>query len=663
MTTLTLPKQALQAAIIPESINGEARTVDVVWSTGAKIKFYDWDIGDYYLTLGLGEENVLLEFARSGAPVLDTHKQYMGVDAVKGVIDAIDVDGSTGTATLRFSKRPEVDAIWQDVQDGILRFVSVGTMIHEVEDVSEDDDKIPSYLATLHEPKEISLAPIPKDHGAVMQSEDKPERFPVTVVSQSAQAAHQREGHEMSKTKEGAAPKAANEKATEVVEQTEKTPAATSPAAAPLEAKQADSGEVAKKATEDERRRVVAIGKVAKQAGLGDDFVTLMIEQGTSLDEVRTQALAKLAESDDAVVVRPHVTVGREEMDTVRQSVESALLHRSNPSRFSLEGGGGDFVGMSLLEIGRDLLHRQGVSTRGLPRHRIAEQAMHSTSDFPEILANVAGKTLRLAYTEAPRTFVPWCKQATAVDFKQMSRTQLGEAPNLEIVNESGEFKHGTIGEAAEKYQLATYGKIVGITRQAIVNDDLGAFDRIIPQMGAAAARLESDLVYAILTANPAMGDGTVLFHADHSNVSGAAAAPSVTTVSAGRTAMRKQTGLNGESVLNLMPEFLLVPAAYETAAQQLVASIVAADTDKVNPFSGSLQVIAEPRLDAASATDWYLSAGPNQVDTIEYAYLEGQAGPYIETKNGFDVDGVQIKVRHDFAAKALDHRGLYRNS
>jgi hypothetical protein len=76
-----------------------------------------------------------------------------------------------------------------------------------------------------------------------------------------------------------------------------------------------------------------------------------------------------------------------------------------------------------------------------------------------------------------------------------------------------------------------------------------------------------------------------------------------------------------------------------------------------------TLTPIAEPRLDAASDKAWYLIANPNQIDTIEYAYLEGQQGAYIESRNGFDVDGVEIKARLDFGAKAIDWRGLYKNS
>ncbi len=115
--------------------------------------------------------------------------------------------------------------------------------------------------------------------------------------------------------------------------------------------------------------------------------------------------------------------------------------------------------------------------------------------------------------------------------------------------------------------------------------------------------------------------------------------------------------------MLNIRPAFLIVPAALELKAEQMVARTLSRPTAPsgaaVDPDA---QPISEPRLDAASATSWYLAASPNQIDTIEYAYLEGQQGAYIETRNGFDVDGVEIKCRLDFGAKAIDWRGLYKN-
>ena len=160
------------------------------------------------------------------------------------------------------------------------------------------------------------------------------------------------------------------------------------------------------------------------------------------------------------------------------------------------------------------------------------------------------------------------------------------------------------------------------------------------------------------------MADGTALFHANHKNLAGTGAALAVDAVGAARAAMALQTGLDKKTVLNVRPAFLIVPAALELKAEQLVAqNLVPAATSSVVPQSiRTLSPISEPRLDAASATAWYLAASPNQIDTIEYAYLEGQQGAYIETRNGFDVDGVESKCRLDFGAKAIDWRGLYKN-
>ena len=115
--------------------------------------------------------------------------------------------------------------------------------------------------------------------------------------------------------------------------------------------------------------------------------------------------------------------------------------------------------------------------------------------------------------------------------------------------------------------------------------------------------------------------------------------------------------------VMNLTPKYLIVPAALESIAWQFTSSnYVPATAPTTNPFFGQLQVVVEPRLDANSATAWYLAADTSQIDTVEYCYLEGNSGVYIETRQGFDVDGMEIKARLDFAAKAIDFRGLYKN-
>lgn len=291
----------------------------------------------------------------------------------------------------------------------------------------------------------------------------------------------------------------------------------------------------------------------------------------------------------------------------------------------------------------------------------------HTTSDFSSVLADVANKTLRQAYAEAPRTFLPFTRRATAPDFKTINRTQIGEMPTLTVVGEHGEYKRVTMSDAKEAYSLATYGAVFAITRKVIINDDLDAFTRMPQKFGASAARTESDIVWGVITTNAAMGDGTALFHANHGNLKASGSgAPAVTTVGAGRAAMRIQTGLDG-ALINVAPAYLIVPAALETVAEQFLTAVTYVGT--ATPLAmtperlrSSLTLIVEPRLDTNSTTAWYLAASPSEIDTIEYAYLEGSDGVAITTRNGFDIDGVEVKASLDFAAKAIDWRGMYKD-
>src|SRR5262249_5761489 len=153
-------------------------------------------------------------------------------------------------------------------------------------------------------------------------------------------------------------------------------------------------------------------------------------------------------------------------------------------------------------------------------------------------------------------------------DFKPVKRNQLGEFPQLAKVLEHGEFTRGTIAEGKEQFQLATFGKIFGITRQALVNDDLNAFGRVASMTGVAARNLASDVVWYQILKNANMGDGNPLFNSAHGNIASAASID-VAGLSTGRTLMRKQTGLDAVTYLNLAARYLIVPPELETVAQQ----------------------------------------------------------------------------------------------
>lgn len=352
-----------------------------------------------------------------------------------------------------------------------------------------------------------------------------------------------------------------------------------------------------------------------------------------------------------------------------REGAIHAVLHRVDPAANKLDEKSQGFRGFDLGDLARDCVERAGHRTRGMSKQEIAVRALQTTSDFPSILENVITKTLRKGYESAGRTFKAYSRQATLPDFKQISRAQIGGAPSLKRVLEGAEYEHGTIGDGAEKYAVQKYGRIVAISWETVINDDLDALSRIPQAFGASAAELESDIVYAILTGNPAMADGDALFHANHGNLGTAAALADAldpaeaNPIAEMRKLMTLQKGLEGQYI-TVRPRYLIVPPSLEEAAIKITsANFVASKGVDQNVFGPSLIPISEPRLEDASSTAWFGAAEPSTIDTIEYAYLEGHEGVFTETKHGFEVDGVQVKCRHVFGAKAIDWRGLFKNA
>jgi len=665
----SLPMQTRREPITPSSVNPEARSVDVVFTTGAPVRRRRWTGWDTSVPfdeiLEVSERAVDLSRLNAGAPALDSHSVWSSFSQV-GVVERAWIEGKEGKATIRFPREgldQAADRMFDLVSDGIIRNVSVGYSIERVKVVEPAaKGEVERRIVERWTPLEVSFVTVPADPRAQVRAADQAS-YPVEIVDTRMQK--EASMPESTTTVAGDVPAL-----TETREQPVAAPAQSEPSAArmPEPAVAPDTETIATRAREAERDRVSTIYDLAGRLNLERGFAEDLVKRGVSIDESRRLILDQVAAKSDETRTFPHVSVplgGRDERITRRDAVANALLHRYSPTLFQLEDAARQYRGMTLLELARESLGNAGVNTRGLSRDEVATRALHSTSDFPEILSAVTNKTLRQAYEAYPRTFMLFCRQVLATDFKAMHRVQLGEAPQLLEVGESGEFKRGTLGESKESYKVKTYGRVVAITRQVLINDDLDAFTRIPAMYGNSIAQLESDVVWGIVTSNPAMADGTALFHANHRNLAGTGAALDVTSVGAARAAMAKQTGLDKKTVLNIRPAFLIVPAALELKAEQLVAqNLVPAQSGNVVPQSiRTLAPISEPRLDAASETAWYLAASPNQIDTIEYAYLEGQQGAYIETRNGFDVDGVEIKCRLDFGAKAIDWRGLYKNA
>jgi hypothetical protein len=672
-TMIELPAMRRTAELAPNTADAQARTVEVVWSAGARVRRASFFGEPYDEELSLDPTHVRLERLNAGAPFLKVH-ELDTLDAVIGSVvpGSARLENGRGIALVRMSEREDVEPIWRDIQAGHIRAVSIGYQVHRFE-VSKPDGGRELWRAVDWTPFEVSAVPVGADPAAGFRVQQSLH----DCVLHRRDASTPRQGASpMTDLTQTPAAAAAEPHATEETQMTDPTNTAAEPQTRAVETRalpqaapttQPDTEAIASRAREAERDRVSTIYDLTGRLNLERSFAEDLVKRGVSVDESRRLILDQVAAKSDETRTFPHVSIplgGRDERISRRDAVANALLHRYSPTLFPLEDAARQYRGMTLLELARESLGNSGVNTRGLSRDEVATRALHSTSDFPEILSAVTNKTLRQAYDAYPRTFALFCRQVLATDFKSMHRVQLGEAPQLLEVGESGEFKRGTLGESKESYRVKTYGRVVAITRQVLINDDLDAFTRIPAMYGNSIAQLESDVVWGIITSNPAMADGNALFHTTHKNLASTGAALDVASVGAARAAMALQTGLDKKTVLNIRPAFLIVPAALELKAEQLVAqNLVPADSAKVVPQSiRTLSPISEPRLDAASATSWYLAASSNQIDTIEYAYLEGQQGAYIETRNGFDVDGVEIKCRLDFGAKAIDWRGLYKN-
>jgi hypothetical protein len=672
-----MPPQLRAAQIVPASFNDAANTVDCIWTTGMRRAMYDWttdQVVDEELVVTADAVD-MSRFDAGAVQVLDDHDVYAGLDAILGRATSASIENGQGKATLALSSDPAKAGKVGDIKSGIIRAMSFGYSVQRYEVTQAaaraDGGTRPLYRATLWTPTELSFTVIPADPnagtraGEAGQTRSQPKHgAPCEFIRAAAQQ-----------------PKVTTMTEAELQAQREQQEAATRAAADA--AAQAATRAAADQAAGAERTRAHDITALCTRHEVKPEKLAAFIKDGKSIDEVRAAVLEDMATR--AANDGGNVNVGRihtvnDETKTRMAGLEEAILHRVDASA-KLTDNGRQYRGMSLMEMGREHLERAGLNTRGLGRMELAAQiltfrsgGMLTTSDFSSLLQNIMTKRLRQGYEENRPTYQTWARRAPdAPDFKTMSVVNLAGAPDLLQTNEHGEFKYGAMTDGKETYGLLTYGRIVSLSRQALINDDLRGFDRLVGAFGNSAARLENRTVYAALTANANLSDGGALFNATavttaggHANLTGAGTAISVASLTVGRTAMRVQKGLQSEE-LNLTPTFLIVPAAQEQLAYQYTSSNYTPVTPgTVNEFRTggrtALQPVVDAVLDGNSSTAWYLAASNGQVDTVEYCYLQGAAGPVIESDIGFEIDGISYKCRLDFATKAIDFRGLYKN-
>lgn len=704
------------APVTPATLDETARTVEVVWTTGA-----DVDRGDYVETLDVSETAIRLDRLRDAAPVLDGHNQD-GVKHVVGVVEDAWLTGGLGLARIRLATGEAGDDILAKIRDGVLTKVSVGYAVHEWVEESHGDALV--LRATDWEPTEISIVAVPADPGARIRSRQK-RNSPVTkrrtaprkrteelearmseedrmAEEEARMAEEEARMSEEERMAEEEARMSEEERTDDELREGEIEDQRMDDDLREGEADELRTGEddEAREGEHDElregeddelreeeelaargrsrrsaRSQAAGIAQACRDFGLAS-LAPRMIQQHRTAAAARIALQRRLAQTQRRPPRR--MTVTRDAAETRLRGMAQALRAMASPGRYAMKGPAEQFRGMTLMDMARSCLQAQGRRTDGMSRVDIARAALapssgrrdlgglQASSDFNWITADVINRVLRDEYARREPTWSQISRARTARDFRELYSIRAGGDFALKSVSEQGEYERGTITDEAEGLTVSKYGRIIGVTLETLINDDLNVFGMVPQQFARAARNRESAIVWGLIRDNAALkSDAKGLFHADHNNL-GTAASIDVQSISAARQAFWAQTAFGGdeEDYLDIEPDLLFIPPSLETEARQFVSDLVVPTTDgDINPYKSMLTPIPEVRLsDIAGGSDtaWYLFA--SDLPPIEHAYLEGYEGIYTEQRDGFEIDGVEIKARLFFGAAVVEYRGAFKN-
>lgn len=654
--TRDVPKLAIRAEFDLSTINVEARTVRLMWTTGARVLrgFYE----PYWEELSLDPKHVRMGRLQSGAaPLLNAHRSRSISDVI-GVVEEATITKTGGEALVRFDSGVEGEEVFRKVREKIVRNVSVGYATYKMQKIEDGATTTPVYRAVDWEPHEISMVPIGADAGAVTRGQG--EAFPCEFITEEKRA---------------------------MDDETQTTaPATPAPAPQPVAAvRSSDDSAIAA-----ERERVGAIHRAARELGRPTAEAEAAVEAGTSFAAFfRAAADARAAAPPEQGGLiqfgrNPSITAGDDSRDKWMRGLTTELLFRAGVADRVVKAGKRmgiidldderprEFRGMRMGDIARICIQRGGQSFDGLSQLEMLGRALTmrgaaSTSDFPVLLENTTNKALLAGYELAPILWNQLARTGSVADFKASNRYKKGSFGVLSIVNEGGEFARKSIPDGEkERISAVTKGDIIAITRKALIDDDLGAFVGLAADLGESVAlTIDTDL-FALLALNsglgPTMADGVTLFHASHANI-GTGSALTVAGLDADRVLMGSQKDPSKNRTLNLRPSTLLVSLALGGQARILNQSQYDPDATNKLQLPNKVAGLFSQVIDAAYYTGPRRYLFSAQAPTFEVVFLDGVQAPYLESREGWSVDGTETKVRIDYGVGAIDWRAAVTNA
>ena len=301
------------------------------------------------------------------------------------------------------------------------------------------------------------------------------------------------------------------------------------------------------------------------------------------------------------------------------------------------------------------------------------------TSDWGEIFNASAYKRLMKAY--GTEDYQKWrglvSNYSNLTNFQTNRRPRYGGYGLLPTVAEQGTYNPLTSPTDEEVTFVASKrGGTEDLTWEAVLADDVGAIRDIFRRLGLAAIMTLYSEMIDFLRNNPAIYDGNTLFDAaNHGSNTATSAALAAGTLKAAIQVMRNQTAYgNTTQILGSVnkPKFLWVPNELEDIAFKLRTSTTdvgisgeAATTPNLIRERYNIEVVVID--DFTDANDWFATADPEKMPTIEVGFLNGQQDPELFVQDDprvgsvFSADKITYKIRHVHAKAVLDWRSFYR--
>lgn len=296
-------------------------------------------------------------------------------------------------------------------------------------------------------------------------------------------------------------------------------------------------------------------------------------------------------------------------------------------------------------------------------------KAAASTFSLSGILGNVANKELLAGYTEEDMTWREIAAVKSVSNFHAVTSYRMLDDMEYEEVGPDGKIKHGTVGQESYTRQAKTYAKMFALTRQDIINDDLGAFDDLRTRLGRGSAQKFNNLFWTNFLAN----HSTFFTTARTNYITGATTTLLTDGVGLGLAlkAFRQMkspssvTANDSGKRIGGRPEILLVPPELEYAADQLFMGEKLTESTgngPTNTYRNKYRPVVCPWLsDSAftgySATAWYLLRSPSIAPMMVVSFLNGMQTPTVESADAdFDTLGVQFRGFHDFGCDQAEY-------